>query len=841
MLSRKNLAEAIAEAWNQHGINYTILHGLEEYPRKLGRDLDVFVDKPHIKKAAQLTIKVMKDQGWPIVIQPRDLYGRRIIAFSNDWEEHLEVDLKEELRWTIIDFAKRPFPRYQFGPFKVDPWANFVKRIFLVLLSEGVTRFKEKPDELQIRDWEREELRQIEHLLGARDASRLIEKIESFDLDGLNEFAKKLRRKLLLRALLSPISSLPAGCRFLKRRILEHIAVCGPIVAIVGPDGVGKSTSISALYEHLPSLFTRIQVRHWRPGLLPQLGRLIGKETPQGAPPRRHPGRFQILRLGYYLIDFWLGYLIKDSVESSKQRVIIYDRCALDMVVDPRRFGLRHKWGAKLLWRLVPKPDLVILLWDKPDKITKRKSELSENEICDQLRDWAFHLNEGDVDTCVAMDADPPVIARRILQLVMEEFINKNGGNIAVPKLDGQQVLRIIQGCGEERLKEASANEKCNHKDGEYTFFPNVKDGKVFLPCDNKKVAATALRAYNPMKIYARIATKVAAAGYRTGLMRLFLRGPTVKGPLSIEQHLRDVLGVSNLRVAISLGTPGVHQKPVAQAMDEQGKVLAYVKIGWNQETISLTWKEENVLKHLTDKKFHKGEIPRILHSGWWNGCYLLVLSAPQGQVRKAPLNLTADHIEFIRELNGIEYSFGELSLSDFWSELLKHIAKARDLNLSYDADLLERVILRIEKGIGKEPLLFAFTHGDFTPWNTFQLRDKLYVFDWEYARSNAPIGWDLFHFLTQKAILVDNNSPGKIWKEVLNKLSCFFSEYLWFQMPIERLRLLFALYIASIFAWYLARDGVYVDKKGFRLRATWRALLGIFLTDMDIRSWSEY
>ena len=38
--------------------------------------------------------------------------------------------------------------------------------------------------------------------------------------------------------------------------------------------------------------------------------------------------------------------------------------------------------------------------------------------------------------------------------------------------------------------------------------------------------------------------------------------------------------------------------------------------------------------------------------------------------------------------------------------------------------------------------------HGDFTPWNTFLQGGRLYVFDWEYAAENGPVGQDLAHFL---------------------------------------------------------------------------------------------
>ena len=41
-----------------------------------------------------------------------------------------------------------------------------------------------------------------------------------------------------------------------------------------------------------------------------------------------------------------------------------------------------------------------------------------------------------------------------------------------------------------------------------------------------------------------------------------------------------------------------------------------------------------------------------------------------------------------------------------------------------------------------------VLSHGHFTPWNTFFVDGRLYVFDWEYAERSNPAGYDLIHFL---------------------------------------------------------------------------------------------
>ena len=47
----------------------------------------------------------------------------------------------------------------------------------------------------------------------------------------------------------------------------------------------------------------------------------------------------------------------------------------------------------------------------------------------------------------------------------------------------------------------------------------------------------------------------------------------------------------------------------------------------------------------------------------------------------------------------------------------------------------------------------FSTYHADFTPWNMFAEKNRLFVFDWEYACMTYPPMLDHYHFFTQTAI----------------------------------------------------------------------------------------
>jgi hypothetical protein len=57
-------------------------------------------------------------------------------------------------------------------------------------------------------------------------------------------------------------------------------------------------------------------------------------------------------------------------------------------------------------------------------------------------------------------------------------------------------------------------------------------------------------------------------------------------------------------------------------------------------------------------------------------------------------------------------------------------------------------------------------SHGDFAPWNTRLGSQGLYVFDWESASWDTPALWDVFHFNTQVAALLNNKNDPQLSRD---------------------------------------------------------------------------
>ena len=177
-------------------------------------------------------------------------------------------------------------------------------------------------------------------------------------------------------------------------KVRRYFKPSGKVIAILGVDGAGKSTIIDAIKPVLDAAtHNATVVKHLRPGLLPPLARLKGKSEiiagpvvdPHGSKPSGVLG--SLFRLTYLLLDYVLGYWFVTRLQIAKQpTVVIFDRYAYDMAVDPRRFriGLPSKL-IRWFTRLAPKPDLIFCLYGSPDMIAARKKELPLAEVARQI------------------------------------------------------------------------------------------------------------------------------------------------------------------------------------------------------------------------------------------------------------------------------------------------------------------------------------------------------------------------------------------------------------------------------------------------------------------------
>ncbi|MCM8613613.1 hypothetical protein [Accumulibacter sp.] len=181
----------------------------------------------------------------------------------------------------------------------------------------------------------------------------------------------------------------------IQSKLGRYLRPQGKLIAILGVDGAGKSTLIDAIKPVLDqATHNSIYVQHLKPGLLPPLARLKGKSAatvgattdPHGAKPSGRLG--SSLRLLYLMLDYSLGYWLKIRPRIAKlPTVVIFDRYAYDMILDPWRFRINLPIALiSLVTKLAPLPDRVFCLHGDPQTLANRKNELPLAEVARQVR-----------------------------------------------------------------------------------------------------------------------------------------------------------------------------------------------------------------------------------------------------------------------------------------------------------------------------------------------------------------------------------------------------------------------------------------------------------------------
>jgi thymidylate kinase len=166
----------------------------------------------------------------------------------------------------------------------------------------------------------------------------------------------------------------------------------GLSVVLLGPDGAGKSSIVGAVGPLLAPLFARWTCR-WGPfGAPPLLKYLIrhrddcptDPNKPHGFAPRSLLG--SLARVGYWFAYHTLGYPTF-HLALARWSLVLHDRHFVDILVDPRRYRYNGPfWLPRLVWRLIPRPDLIILLDAPAEVLQARKQEVPFEETARQRK-----------------------------------------------------------------------------------------------------------------------------------------------------------------------------------------------------------------------------------------------------------------------------------------------------------------------------------------------------------------------------------------------------------------------------------------------------------------------
>jgi thymidylate kinase len=185
----------------------------------------------------------------------------------------------------------------------------------------------------------------------------------------------------------------------------------GLIVAVLGPDGSGKSTLTTTLAETFI-----LPVRLFYAGLYPA---------------DRREFRLPVLGTVALLVRLW-RLRLASSWHRSRGRLVLFDRYASDARLSlPAGSARRTRLRRGLLARALPRPDLMIVLDAPVDVLLGRRQEHAADVIATQRQRYAELA--GSVPNGVVVDAsgDAAAVRRTVTALVWAAFVRRRGGRDA--------------------------------------------------------------------------------------------------------------------------------------------------------------------------------------------------------------------------------------------------------------------------------------------------------------------------------------------------------------------------------------------------------------------------
>ena len=375
---------AVLELLERSGIRYCVLHGYENYPLEVKSDVDCVIDSEFSqvqifqllhRNRMNLGAEIVRYRAYHFVLSGRNADGSPYFL-TLDFCVDCQID-------SVSFYSGEEFlrNRRRHGQF----WVPSAHMEFGSYLARSVAKSRlddERLNRLSVlfqRDAARCET-QVARFWGTESRALIVPAARTGNWQLVRQSSDSLRRELRQQAMLR----FPGRCvvNLVSSQINRLSRIPRPdgiSVTILGPDGAGKSSLIEALSHRMDCVFSRSVCL----GFAPPLHRLFYRTRHPTDQPHALPLRSLIASLTravYWFLYYTVGYL-SVHVALARSVLVLYDRHFLDILIDVKRYRYGGPvWIPRLIWHLMPKPDLVILLNAPPEVIQSRKQEVSFEE-----------------------------------------------------------------------------------------------------------------------------------------------------------------------------------------------------------------------------------------------------------------------------------------------------------------------------------------------------------------------------------------------------------------------------------------------------------------------------
>lgn len=376
-------------------IRYVVLAGHAAYPELIESDVDFLIEEAELEKVTKILtrsdairdarlIQILEHEStaryFVFVIQ----LGHRLAYLHPDAAASVRKDGRLRLRSATALASRRMSKAGFWIPAAVIEFEYYlIKRLEKGLLER---RHLAALAELHHED-QSGCMRVLTEFFGAAFAATLARHIVDGNVEWFADNRERLRAQIMgSRRLEGPFSRMRSAIAELSRIGRRILRPTGLVIAVLGPDGSGKTTVLEHLAAELAPAFRRVERFHLRPHFS-RKGSGTVVTDPHSMAPRSRPT--SVLKVALFTFDYlwgWLGSIWPAKIRST---LVLFDRYFHDMLVDPARYRLAPTFSVpRRALPLIPLPDLWLVLTASPATLVARKGELTMESAARLVRDY---------------------------------------------------------------------------------------------------------------------------------------------------------------------------------------------------------------------------------------------------------------------------------------------------------------------------------------------------------------------------------------------------------------------------------------------------------------------